>query len=134
MTKAVFDTNIFISALLFPGSVPEKIYLLAIDRKIELCISPAIMVELADKLRSKFGANEDEIARTLKQLARISTVVRPDKRLRIIEDDPDNRILECALEAKTDFIVSGDKHLLRLKSYQGIPIVKASRFFRFHAQ
>lgn len=132
MSKVVFDTNIFISALLFPDSVPERIYLLAIERKIELISSPAIMVELADKLRSKFEAREEEITRILKQLARISTIVRPTRRLKVIEDDSDNRILECGVEAEADFIVSGDKHLLRLKNYQGISIVKASHFLHLH--
>ena len=50
-----------------------------------------------------------------------------EKRVKVIEDDPnDNRILECALEAKADFIISGDHHLLELKEYQSIRIITPS--------
>lgn len=126
MPKAVFDTNIFISAFIFPGGKTEQAYLLAIRRKLILCSSPAIMTELAKTLRAKFGQDEDDIARALKQIARIAEIVKPTSRLKILDDDPDNRVLECAEAAKADLIVSNDKHLLRLEKFKDIPIVRAA--------
>jgi predicted nucleic acid-binding protein len=54
--------------------------------------------------------------------------VHPQERLAIIADDPDNRILECAVAGPADFIISGDHHLLDLENYQGIKIVNPARF------
>lgn len=130
MLKAVFDTNIFISAFVFPNSIPAKIYLLAIGRKYKLCSSPAIMAEVADKLRSKFFVNEEDIVDLLKQIARISEIAKPKNKISLLEDDPDNRVLECAAELKADLIISGDKHLLRLKEFQGIRIIRTADFLR----
>jgi predicted nucleic acid-binding protein len=57
-------------------------------------------------------------------------VVEPRERLDVIkEDPPDNRILECAVKARADFIVSGNKHLLKLKEFRGAIIVRAPGFF-----
>jgi putative PIN family toxin of toxin-antitoxin system len=58
-----------------------------------------------------------------------SKVVLPKVRLAVIADDPDNRILECSLEGQADYIISGDKHLLNLKNYQGITIVTPGDFW-----
>ena len=126
MLKVVFDTNIFISAFIFPGGKTQEAHLLSIRRKLILCTSPAIMTELAKTLRAKFGQDEDDIARALKQIARIAEIVKPTSRLKILDDDPDNRVLECAEAAKADLIASNDKHLLRLKKLGDIPIVRAT--------
>jgi predicted nucleic acid-binding protein len=64
-------------------------------------------------------------------MARTGKVVVPRIALDVIHDDPDdNRILECAVAGHADVIVSGDRHLLRLKSYEGIPIVRPVDFLR----
>lgn len=126
MLKVIFDTNIFISAFIFPGGKTEEAYSLVIRRKLTLCTSPAIMTELAKTLRSKFGADEDNITQTLKQIARIADIVKPTSHLEILDDGPDNRVLECAEAAKADLIVSNDKHLLRLKKLGDILIVRAT--------
>ncbi len=84
------------------------------------------MTELAKTLRSKFGIDEDDITQTLKQIARIAEIVKPTSHLKILDDDPDNRVLECTEAAKADLIVSNDKHLLRLKKFRDIPIVRAA--------
>ena len=59
----------------------------------------------------------------VRPIKNFSEMVHPKERLEVIADDPDNRILECAVEGQAEFIISGDKHLLKLKAYQGIAIV-----------
>ena len=126
--KVVFDTNIFISAFVIPGGKAEEGYLHALRGDILLYSSVAILSETAQKLREKFGWSEDQIVRLLKAIAKVATVIRTQAHLHLLADEPDNRILECALEAKADFIVTGDKHLLSLKHCQNIKIIRLSNF------
>ncbi|MBI2593054.1 putative toxin-antitoxin system toxin component, PIN family [Candidatus Daviesbacteria bacterium] len=127
--RIVFDTNIFISAIIFGGN-PRKCLEFARNKKIQLFTSKAILLELAEKLSDKFFWNEVEIKDVIQGITVFTAIVSPSKELGIIPEDPDdNRILECALEAGADFIVSGDKkHLLSLKSFRKIPIISAKEF------
>jgi putative PIN family toxin of toxin-antitoxin system len=126
--KVVFDTNIFISAFVIPGSQGEEAYLHAMKGNFNLFSSVAILTEMAQKLREKFGWQEDKITRLLKAISKVATVIKTQPHLHLLADDPDNRILECAMAVKADFIVTGDKHLLSLKTFQNISIVKLSNF------
>jgi putative PIN family toxin of toxin-antitoxin system len=126
--KAVFDTNIYISAFIVPGRKAEEAYLHALKGDFVLCTSLAILTEMAQKLRDKFGWHEDKIVLALKSIAQIATVIRPRSRIHVLADEPDNRILECAITAESDFIVTGDKHLLSLKTFRNIVILSLSDF------
>lgn len=128
--KAVFDTNIFISAFVVPGSQGERAFLLARRKRFDLYSSVAILTETANKLREKFNQSEEDIKEALKIISRTAEVLKPSIKLNVLEDVPDNRILECAVEAEADVIVSGDRHLLKLKKFQGIPIVRLVDFLR----
>ena len=128
--KAVFDTNIFISAFIIPGSQGEKAFLLARQRRFELYTSVPILTETANKLREKFNQSEEDIKEALKMISRAAEVLKPSIKLDVLEDVPDNRILECAVEAKADVIVTGYRHLLKLKKFQGIPVVRLVDFLR----
>lgn len=128
--KVVFDTNIFISAFVVPGSQGERAFLLARRKRFDLYTSVAILTETANKLREKFDQSEEDIREALKIVSRSAVVLKPTVKVRVLEDDPDNRILECAVEAETDVIVTGDRHLLKLKKFQGIPIVRLADFLR----
>jgi putative PIN family toxin of toxin-antitoxin system len=128
--RVVFDTNIFISAFVVPGSQRERAFLLARQRRFELCTSVAILTETACKLREKFDQSEQDIRDALKMISRAAVVLKPVIRLSVLEDTPDNRILECALQASVNLVVTGDRHLLRLKKFEGIPIVRLADFLR----
>lgn len=67
---------------------------------------------------------------TLKLIGRAATIVKPSVRIMVLEDIPDNRILECGIEAAADLIVTGDRHLLRLKSFQNVAIIRVADFLR----
>lgn len=128
--KVVLDSNVIISGLNFRGS-PRKILDLIRRKQIELYTSPFILEEVKDILKEKFGWNERKIQTAVKRIK--ATLVEPKKNISIIKnDEDDNRILECAVEGKVKYIVSGDKrHILPLREYQGIKILSPARFLRF---
>mgnify|MGYP000011741149 CR=1 FL=1 len=126
--KVVFDTNIYISAFVIPGGNAEKAYLHAVDGNFELCTSIAILTELARKLDEKFGWEKEKIELLITSISNLANTFKTSPRLKVLSDDPDNRILECALDATAEFIVTGDKHLLNLTRYQDIEIIKLSAF------
>ena len=132
MIKVVFDTNIFISAILTPGN-PRKLIDLARERKIMLFTSGFIIWEIERILRTKLNMETPQILVILNSVREISLFVSPVVVISAIErDKSDNRILECAVEAKAEYIVSGDEHLLFLGRYDEISIVNASQFLKLY--
>lgn len=128
--KVVFDTNVFVSAFIVPGSKGEEALLLAHRRKVDLYTSVPILTETTRILRTKFDQPERDVLAALKQISRAATIVRPARTVSVLEDVPDNRILECALSAQADLVVTGDHHLLALKVFEGIPLVRLADFLR----
>jgi putative PIN family toxin of toxin-antitoxin system len=127
--RVVFDTNIFISAFVVRGSSAEQAFLFAQQKRFDLCTSVSILTETARKLRGKFNQADSDITDALKLISRASTVYKPSVRVNVLVDTPDNRILECALAAGADVIVTGDRHLLKLKKYQDIPIIRLADLY-----
>ena len=132
--KVVFDTNIYISAFVIPGGNAEKAYLHAIDGDYELCTSVAILAELARKLEGKFDWEKRNIVQLITSISNVAAVLKTEPWLKVLSDDPDNRILECALKAEANFLVTGDKHLLKLRSYENFKIITLSAFLRMLRQ
>lgn len=128
--KVVFDTNIFISAFVVRGSLGERAFLLAQQKRFDLCTSVAILTETARKLRDKFDQTDQDITDALKLISRASIVYKPSERVDVPADAPDNRILECAIAAGAGLIVTGDRHLLKLKDYQGMSIIRLADLLR----
>jgi putative PIN family toxin of toxin-antitoxin system len=135
LKKVVLDTNALISGLLWDGNeatIIEK----AEKREIQQFISPKILKELGGVLkREKFTKRLEEkeytVEKAVTKIALIATLIGPNINISEIKEDPDdNRVLECAVSAKVDFIISGDNHLLSLKRYSGIYIVTASEFIK----
>ena len=129
--RIVLDTNILISAFIFPGGPPEAVYRSVLDGRVELVTSPPLLAELSRVLVDKFGMGATLGAEAVAQVARIATVVRPKERVEVVLDDPDDdRVLEAAAAGGADVIVSGDRHLLRLRSWKGIRIENAAAFLK----
>lgn len=131
MIKAVLDTNTLISALGWKEGNPRKVLELCILGKCKLIESMELIKEFVSVIsRPKFYfINEEEKNQFLVFLLQISNLVEPKRKLDAIKDDPkDNIVLECAVESKADYIVSGDQHLLKLKEFCGIKIVTAKEF------
>jgi putative PIN family toxin of toxin-antitoxin system len=128
--KVVFDTNIFISAFVIPGGKAEAAYSHAMRKEFTLYSSVAILTETAQKLREKFGWQQDKITSLLKAISKVATVIRTEPHLHLLADEPDNRVLECAEAVAADFVVTGDKHLLFLKHFQNSTILKLPDFLK----
>lgn len=126
--KVVFDTNILISALAFPGGQGDAALRRIIDGTDQLVLSRAILDELLEVLGRKFARDREELAHVAVFISGLATVVSPKRRLNILKDDPDNRILECALAGGAQAIVTGDKALLALKAFEGIPVVTLTAY------
>jgi putative PIN family toxin of toxin-antitoxin system len=127
--KVVLDTNVLISAILFGGK-PRQILEKAIRGEIRLCLSEPILEELKGVLqRSKFDYAPEMVQFILTELTAIAHFVNPSEIINVVLEDPeDNRILECAVEAKANYVISGDFRLLKLSKYLNIEILNAATF------
>ena len=137
--RIVIDTNIWVSGLLWKGA-PWRLLKLAETGKVQLCIAYPMLLELEEVLRygrlqprlQKLQQTPDQLvayALNLSMLFDVSHTTTP-----IVEDDPDDDIfILCALEAGADYLVSGDKHLLRLGSYQTVNIITVTVFLESEA-
>ena len=127
--RVVLDTNVVVSGLNFPGN--ERLVVeLALRGRFELYLSSFILGEVAGVLGRKFGWNEDRVTEARRTLEKAATVIEPQRLPDVIEaNEADNRILECAVEASADFLITGDRrHLLPLEEHQGVGILNAPRF------
>jgi uncharacterized protein len=132
--RIVADTNIYVSALNFAGTADE---VLALGRAgvIEICISAAILDEIGSVLARKFHWSAARVREARAAIAHFTVLVYPEESLSVVSDDEaDNRILECALAARPDAIVTGDRHLLRLKRFRGTRITTPREFLDTKAQ
>ena len=129
MLRVTADTNILISGLVFRGGKPSQFLDLARTGKINLTESEAILDEMEGVLRRKFNWTDEQTADGRKRISALARTIRPSVELNVVkEDPPDNRIIECAVAAGSDYIVTGDKDLLRLKSYDSIQIKTVADF------
>lgn len=126
--RVVFDTNIYLSAFAIPGGHAEEAYLAAIHGRFDLFISVPILTETATVLQNKFDWSEDKARALVQAISHVATVVTNGPRLHVVRDEPDNRILECAVKAHADFIVTGDRQLLALSKYEGVKILRLADF------
>jgi uncharacterized protein len=121
--KVVADTNVLVSALIFPGGLPEAVYRLALEGKIELVTSRPLLAELGRVLAEKFGWEPEQAEEAVALLVRLAEIVEPSETISDVDADPaDNRVLEAAAAGGAAAIVSGDRHLLELKAWRGVPI------------
>lgn len=128
--KVVIDTNIYISAIFWGGN-PRKIIDLGRAEKILIFTSIEIEDEIAGKLRAKFNLKESEINNVLLDFSIFTIPIKITEHIEAVPDDTDdNKFIECAVMCNANYIVSGDNHLLKLKEYTGIKILKASEFLK----
>jgi len=129
--RATVDTNVLISGLVYRRGKPFDLVRMGLQGAINLTVSPHIIAEMSDVLARKFDATPEEIADAKRVVADAARIVQPSVQIDVIkEDPPDNRILECAVSAGADYIVTGDKDLLRLGSYDSIKILTVSDFLK----
>ena len=128
MVRAVFDTNILVSATFWNGN-PRQAVVKAAQGKVNAFISRAILTEFAHVLARDFGLERDFIRLVLKNYLRALKPLKPQEKISVVELDPaDNRVLECAVAGNADYLVTGDKELLALKKFRQTRIVSAKEF------
>lgn len=128
MIRAVFDTNILFSATGWKGS-PYQCLKLAREGKFTLILSNEILVKYEEKLQTKLGMTPEQASRAVAEILSHSTLVKINNDLHVVLNDADDdKVVESAVIGKAGYIVSGDKHLLTMKEYQGIVMIKANEF------
>ena len=132
--KVVLDTNVLISAFLW-SSIAKEIFLLAKEQRIIFCATQDILDEFELVLNyPKFKDRLVAIGKTPSDvISEFMAVVEcyPDREspdIHIAADPADEKFLGCALASRADYIISGDKHLLTLKEFRGIPIITPRQF------
>lgn len=134
--KVVLDTNVLISATFWEGEAFKIIRLIG-EKKIECFISKQILEEYikvanSDELMEKANEKNLSIKLSAMKLIEICKIVEPSRKIDVVKEDPDdNKIIECAVEAKADYIVTYDaKHILPIKDFEGIRIVSPTEFLK----
>ncbi len=126
--RVVFDTNIFISAFVFPGGQGQE----ALERIAEgvdhLLISKPLLHELLEVLGRKFSRDREALSRVAVFLADLGEMIHPRSKVRILDDEADNRILECAIAGHAEVIVTGDRAMLKHRRYRNIEIISLKSY------
>ena len=133
MIRAVIDTNVFISGLFWSGK-PKEVLKLAFAKKIQGVTSSAILSELEGKLTKKFKYPQEETDNFIRLILSHFQMVEPKISFVVEADKSDNKIVEAAIEAHAEFIITGDKHLLKLQNTHGIKIVTPKEFLEYYAK
>lgn len=132
--RAVVDTNLFISGLFGKDTLSSTLQNLWVSREFELATSIEILREVSrvlqyPKIRERFKPKDENIRRFFKLIFRKAIITKDLYSTDRITDDPsDNKFLACALEAKADYVVSGDNHLREIKHFHGIKIIDVKAF------
>lgn len=131
--RAVVDTNVIISGSLWEGRPAEVMRQIETGR-VEMYLSADILEEIEEvleqeKLKGPIARSGQSVKMVMNKIYSMASIVNPKVKVRRVKEDPDdNKFLECAVECKADYIISGDKHLLDLGEHGGIKIVLASQF------
>jgi|SRR3989338_3625421 len=131
--KITLDTNVILSSTFWFGD-SSKIMEMVEKGGTELILSEDIIEEYKnvlnyEEIQDKIKNKNLEMQRTVEEIITLSKIVEPKSKLDIIKEDPDdNKILECAVEGKVDYIISQDKHLLDIKEYKEIKIITPKDF------
>lgn len=124
----VLDANVYVSAFAFGGK-PKRAFQLGITRRVDVAISDPIRAEVLRTLRDKFRWSEERLTEAGALIETAATTIVPTVALQVVERDPDDdRVLECAVTAKAELVVTGDSDLLSLGEYEGIQIIQVADF------
>ena len=128
MASVTADSNIWVSAFNFAGK-PRRPIEMAESGFVRVDITDAIMDEVLRVLRLKFEWPDESLAEAKLQMTAIGHRVSTGEALSVVEaDEADNRILECAKTAGSEYVVTADKHLLQLDSFESISIITVAQF------
>jgi putative toxin-antitoxin system toxin component, PIN family len=130
--RLVIDTNVLISGIFWSGK-PKILLNKARFKKVTSVTSEFLLNELKDILTrddKPFRLARAEADRIVSSIRAISDIVSPVSKIDVCRDESDNRVLECALDGKAEYIVTGDSDLLGLKEHKGIAILSVASFLK----
>ncbi|MBI4015117.1 MAG: putative toxin-antitoxin system toxin component, PIN family [Candidatus Aenigmarchaeota archaeon] len=127
----VLDTNVILSATLWEGSSAQKLLFKLIHNDVNIFSSSEIISEYKNVLKRDFEYSDEEILYILQRVLSFLKLVRPVIEVKIVRDDPDdNKIIECAIASSSKYIITYDKHLLKIGEYNGIKILTPEELFK----
>lgn len=128
--KVVIDTNVFISGIFWEGNYSSQIIEAWKNKKFTLITSITIIEELINTLRNfKKNMPEEMIKEWEDTIIRNSEIIQISSKIHIVTEDPDDdKFIETAIKGNADFIITQDKHLLKIKDYQEIIILTPKEF------
>ena len=126
--RVVLDSNIYVSALTLPGGTADVALTALLDGRFTALLCEPVLGEVLGVLGRKFSRDTEELARIALFLSELTEHVAPRARLQVLADEPDNRILECAIAGHADLVVTGDRAMLRLGTFQGVEIISLRTF------
>lgn len=122
--RVVFDTNVLISATLWDNSVSHKLLIKLIEKDTEIFTTTEILEEYEKAVLRDFKYSKEKVEEIISKLLNFLKITKPEIKIVIIKEDPeDNKIIECAIASNSEFILSYDNHLLKLKEFRGIKII-----------
>ena len=132
--RVVLDTNFVISRYLSPSGPPAHIFHYWEQGAFTLVVSEPILAEIErvfsyPRINDKLKLSDQAIAGIIDGFATFGELVTPTQRLHVVEADPDDdKLIECAVAGKADYLVSGNDHLTDIKEYEGIQILTPAQF------
>ena len=129
--KVTVDTNFLISATQWDYSVAHKLLKRIILSDAKIFTTQDILNETVEVLERDFEYSKNEATNIIKKILLFAKLIEPKQKINVIKDDPDdNKVIECAVESFSNYIITYDRHLLKLKEYKGIKIVKPEEIFK----
>ena len=129
--KVTVDTNFLISATQWDYSVAHKLLKKLILSDAKIFTTQDILDETAEVLERDFEYSKNEVKNITEKILLFAKLIEPKQKINVIKDDPDdNKVIECAIESSSDYIISYDRHLLNLKEYKGIKIIKPEEILK----
>jgi uncharacterized protein len=139
MIRVVLDTNVLVSALLTPDGPPAEILESVLEGRLRIIISPAIIREIGlvfqypklKKIMQKHHLSAEEVEEVIFKILKVAIITPGEKIIQgVSRDRTDDLILSCAAEGQADFVISGDKDLTELGSFEGIRIMDPANFLQ----
>ena len=129
--RVTVDTNFLISATQWDYSVAHKLLKKFILSDVVIFTTQDILDETSEVLERDFKYSKSEAKNIIEKILLFADLIEPKQKVDIIKDDPDdNKVVECAIESSSDYIISYDKHLLKLEEYKRIKIVKPEKILK----
>lgn len=131
MVAVTFDTNVLISATLWDGSVANKLLLKLIRSDSVIYSTSEILDEYSKILKRDFRFQDEEVSHIVGIIRGFATIIMTRSDTHLVAEDPaDDKIIDCALDSGSEFMITYDNHLLKIGAFNGIKIVRPEEFMR----